>query len=105
MRMRPIYVRIGGPRGLVMTFRGRLAWALLQLITAGEKGVTPIDNPGPRWSGYVFDLRQAGIVIETIDEKHGGPFPGSHARYVLRSQVDVLTDSEASNAEPLTGAA
>jgi hypothetical protein len=46
--------------------------------------------PGPRWSGYVFKLRRLGILIETLHEQHGGPFPGRHARYVLRSPVMVL---------------
>jgi hypothetical protein len=70
--------------------KGRDAWALLALRTGGTRGVTPIDTPGPRWSGYVFKLRRAGFVIETIDESHGGPFAGSHARYVLRSRVTIL---------------
>ena len=47
---------------------------------AGKCGVTPIDMPGPRWSGYVHNLRRMGLVIETIHESHGGPFPGNHAR-------------------------
>lgn len=71
---------------------GRDAWALLQLLKEGPRGCTPINNPGPRWSGYVFNLRQMGLAIETIDERHGGPFAGTHARYVLKSQVRV-TDS------------
>ena len=70
---------------------GRDAWALLNLIERGERGCTPIDTPGPRWSHYVFKLRHAGFIIETIDENHGGPFAGSHARYVLRSRVTVVS--------------
>src|SRR3712207_1299776 len=79
-----------GDNGPVLEVAGRDAWALQMLIEAGERGVTPIDVPGPRWSGYVFKLRRLGILIETIHEQHGGPFPGRHARYVLRSQVMVL---------------
>jgi hypothetical protein len=74
----------------VVTLRGREAWALMALKAAGERGCTPIDHPGPRWSGYVHDLRKLGIVIETIRERHGGPFAGEHARYVLRSLVVIL---------------
>ncbi len=70
--------------------RGREAWALLSLIAAGERGCTSIDTPGPRWSGYVHDLRKLGIAIETVRESHGGAFPGEHARYVLRSPITVL---------------
>lgn len=66
---------------------GRDAWALQELLDAGEMGCTPIDNPAPRWSGYVFKLRAAGFNIETVHEVHKGPFPGTHARYVLRSRV------------------
>ncbi|WP_425093822.1 winged helix domain-containing protein [Tropicimonas sp. S265A] len=66
---------------------GRDRWALEALIAAGEKGCTPIDTPGPRWSGYVFNLRRLGVAIETVTEAHDGPFAGTHARYVLRSRV------------------
>jgi hypothetical protein len=66
---------------------GRDRWALERLMDAGERGCTPIDEPAPRWSGYVFNLRQMGVEIETIHERHGGPFAGTHARYVLRSRV------------------
>lgn len=70
---------------------GRLAWALGNLIEAGGKGCTPLDNPGPRWSAYVHRLRRDfGLEIETIHEPHEGPFPGTHARYVLRSRVDLI---------------
>ncbi|MCF1710275.1 hypothetical protein L0V05_15790 [Tabrizicola sp. J26] len=66
---------------------GRERWALECLMAANAKGCTPIDHPGPRWSAYVFDLRGMGLDIETAHERHTGPFPGSHARYVLRSKV------------------
>jgi hypothetical protein len=79
-----------GEIGSVVTVRGRDAWALLELKAANDNGCTPIDHPGPRWSGYVHKLRKAGIVIETIREMHGGPFCGQHARYVLRSLITIL---------------
>ncbi|MDF2371431.1 MAG: hypothetical protein P1V21_11635 [Rhizobiaceae bacterium] len=66
---------------------GRNAWALSQLIKAGKTGCTPISRPAPRWSAYVHNLRSVGFCIETIHEPHAGPFPGTHARYVLRSNV------------------
>ena len=78
------------PSGNVTTFAGRDAWALDQLLRAGETGCTPVDNPAPRWSHYVFKLRRAGIAIETITEKHAGPFAGHHARYVLRTPLAVV---------------
>lgn len=68
---------------------GREAWALLELIEAGSRGCTPIDNPAPRWSHYVWLLRGDGFKVETIDESHAGPFAGSHARYVLHDDVTL----------------
>lgn len=76
--------------GRVFEFSGRDAWALGCLVSAGDAGCTPIDHPGPRWSAYVHKLRRAGLDIQTIDERHGGPFAGHHARYVLRTGVRVL---------------
>jgi hypothetical protein len=85
-----IRARIGDADGPVVIVRGREAWALRMLMAAGDRGCTPIDHPGPRWSGYVHDLRKLGIVIETVHERHGGNYPGTHARYVLRSHVIIL---------------
>lgn len=85
-----IRVRIGDDDGPVVSVRGREAWALLLLRAAGDRGCTPLDTPGPRWSGYVHDLRKLGFVIETIHEPHAGFFPGTHARYVLHSPVNIL---------------
>jgi len=69
--------------------KGRLGWAMLKLVEAGARGVTPITHPAPRWSGYVFDLRELGIPIETIMEPHEGNYPGQHARYVLSCDAQV----------------
>ncbi|KIN79599.1 winged helix domain-containing protein [Sulfitobacter mediterraneus] len=76
--------------------KGRLGWAMVQLVEAGAKGVTPITRPAPRWSGYVFDLRELGIPIETIMEPHKGIYPGTLARYVLSCDAEVqLLEQEA----------
>jgi hypothetical protein len=85
-----VRLQMGEPDSPALTVHGREAWALLALIAAGERGCTPINTPGPRWSAYIHDLRKLGFAIETIRERHGGPFPGEHARYVLRSRVAVL---------------
>ena len=70
---------------------GRAAWALRALIDAGGGGVTPIERPAPRWSSYIHKLRwQYGIAVETSRESHGGKFAGTHARYVLRSPVELV---------------
>lgn len=74
-------------RAFSIRVKGRDRWALENLINAGDAGCTPIDNPVPRWSAYVFKLRSFGVNIETVHEEHTGPFSGTHARYVLRSEV------------------
>lgn len=66
---------------------GRDKWVLDRMRAAGGKGCTPIFEPAPRWSAYVFSLRALGLEIETVTEPHGGDYPGQHARYVLRSTV------------------
>lgn len=68
---------------------GRARWALDRLRMAGPNGCTPLTEPAPRWSAYVFSLRQLGIEVETVTETHGGEFAGHHARYVLRSRVAI----------------
>lgn len=71
---------------------GREAWCLRKLIDAGEKGVSSLDNIGPRLAHYVYKLRSYGFAIETVHEKHGGDFPGSHARYRNHSKLHILSD-------------
>ncbi|CUK08397.1 hypothetical protein PH7735_03240 [Shimia thalassica] len=66
---------------------GRNRWAMEQLIKAGVKDCTPSDTPAPRWAAYTHNLRSFGVPIETANEKHKGPYPRTHARYVLRAQV------------------
>lgn len=80
-----ILERDGESRAFVLA--GRDAWTLTRLIAAGANGVTPITEPAPRWSAYVFNLRRMGLSIETRHESHAGPFPGTHARYILHDDV------------------
>lgn len=81
--------------GRSFTLKGRDAWALSELLKAGARGCTPIDNPGPRWSAYVYNLKhECGLCIETRHEPHRGDFPGSHARYVLLSAVEIVSRSD-----------
>jgi hypothetical protein len=87
------------PDGAKHIALGRAAWALQQLLKAGDKGCTPITHPGPRWSHYVWLLRGMGVLIETIHEPHGGPFPGTHAKYTLKSELDIISDSSKRDAE------
>lgn len=69
-------------------FTGRPAWAADGLLKNGDKGLRTIDCPATQLPFYIFQLRKAGIIIRTIMEKHGGPFAGRHARYVLESNVE-----------------
>jgi hypothetical protein len=83
-----------------ITPAGRDSWALGELILAGADGCTPIDQPGPRWSGYVHKLRHRyGLNVETINEQHGGEFAGHHARYVLHSRVTFADPADAAHME------
>lgn len=83
------------PSGKPFAVFGRDGWALTELIAAGEQGLTAISNPAPRWSAYVHALRsEHELTIETKTEAHGGKFPGHHARYVLRSRVEIISCSD-----------
>jgi hypothetical protein len=73
-----------------ITLNGRGAWAVYHLHKAGETGCTPITTPGPRWSDYTFKAKKAGLQVETITETHRGTYAGHHARYVLRSVLEIL---------------
>jgi Winged helix domain len=78
-----------------VTLAGRFAWCLEKLVTAGERGITAIDEIGPRLSHYIFVLRRRhGLTIETRDEKHGGQFSGWHGRYVLRTKATLVAGNE-----------
>lgn len=67
--------------------KGREAWALERLAKAGPRGCTPMEQPAPRWSAYIHNLRGHRVPIETVREPHGGEFAGSHGRYVLHATV------------------
>jgi hypothetical protein len=86
-------VRIGeGDETRSITLAGRFAWCLEKLLTAGERGITALDETGPRLSHYVLVLRRRyGLIIETREEKHGGQFSGWHGRYVLHTKACVIT--------------
>ena len=87
-------ITIRMPSGSCLTFIGREAWTLRRLLEAGSVGVTTIDHPAPRWSHYIFKLRQAGLTISTEYEPHTGPFPGTHGRYRLETPVTVVPAGE-----------
>src|SRR5258708_8356336 len=50
---------------------GRDAWALGELVLAGIDGCTPIDQPGPRCSHYVWKPRTMhGLDVDTTTQQH-----------------------------------
>lgn len=89
-------VRVGDLAGPVVTITApRRIWALGELMRAGPRGCTSLQSPAPRWSAYIFALRhEHGIDIAALEESHAGQFSGSHARYILRSTIEVLARSE-----------
>ncbi|MDO6587138.1 hypothetical protein Q4543_16645 [Salipiger sp. 1_MG-2023] len=88
-----VTLRDGSASSLIV--KGRDRWALEALIDAGDVGCTSFDNPAPRWSSYVFNLRGMGVDIETLPEAHSGPFSGHHGRYVLRCRVQRIVRGDA----------
>jgi hypothetical protein len=84
--------------GKERTAKGRSAWALAELVAAGDAGCTPILRPAPRWSDYVFRLKKLDLVIDTIHEKHGGAYAGTHGLYVLRSPIEIIETKTAGEA-------
>ena len=79
----------GGDAPRTFKLKGRLGWAMAQLAKAGPHGITPIEHPAPRWSGYIHDLRNMGIPIDTEMVPHGGSYAGHHARYRLTCDAVV----------------
>jgi hypothetical protein len=75
----------GRPFEIAVT--GQVCWALVQLVASWEISCTPVLHPAPKWSGYVFDLRQLGVEIEKPTEKHGHNHPERHRRFVLRGRM------------------
>jgi hypothetical protein len=78
-----------------LRLKGREAWTLACLMEVREHGVILLERPAPRWSAYVHSLRKRGIVIDTIDEPHAGPYSGTHGRYILRTPLRVLKATSA----------
>ncbi|MEO1951787.1 hypothetical protein [Thioclava sp.] len=65
----------------------RMRDVLDALIQNSATGCNFYDTPAPRWASSIHRLRKIGLDIETVREKHGGDYPGYHARYVLHSRV------------------
>lgn len=83
------------PDGNTFTVTGRDAWALSELLKAGQRGCTYMDHPAPRLSRCICNLRRKySLIIKTVLEVHPDRFGGAHARYVLRSNVEIIARSD-----------
>ena len=76
--------------GQELALKGRLAWCAATLIAVGQQGFTSVERPAPRISDYIFQLRGKGLPIITEDEKHAGPYAGTHGRYRLETSVEIV---------------
>lgn len=76
---------------------GQEARTLAALHDAGATGITALEVStwALRLAHYVMKLKKLGLSIDMVREKHSGPVPGWHGRYILRSQVSILDKSEA----------
>jgi len=79
----------GGERVYVVT--GRVAQTLWQLVRYNESGITALEMSNTwalRLADYVHSLRHDyTLEIQTVMQPHDG---GKHARYFLRSAVEIL---------------
>jgi hypothetical protein len=73
----------------VYTVEGQEARTLVALHDAGPVGITALEVStwALRTAHYVMKLRRLGLAILMVREKHGGPVPGWHGRYFLRSAI------------------
>jgi hypothetical protein len=88
-----VYFRL--PSRLVYEVVGREAETIIALVDAGPRGITSLEAFRAGWavrlSAYVFDLRAMGVPIRSTREQHEG---GSHARYTLEGQVEIVWRSD-----------
>ena len=87
-------------------FSGRPAWALETVCANGSQGLRTIDCPATQLPFYIWQLRQelGDDAVITKTEKHGGPFAGNHARYVLADETLRVERCEPPKKKKLGGA-
>jgi hypothetical protein len=76
----------------VCEVEGQEARTLAALHDAGDAGITAlgVSTWALRLAHYVMKLKKLGLSIDMVREKHAGPVPGWHGRYILRSGVQIL---------------
>lgn len=85
-----------GPEEIIL--KGRFAQTLDALVKAGEKGITALDiaHWAIRLSHYIYILRKDFYLqIDMVEEPHGGPFPGRHGRYTLKTKCTPIDEQVA----------
>jgi hypothetical protein len=72
---------------------GQEARTLNALSAAGSQGITSLEMSSwaLRLAHYAMKLRRLGLEIETVKEDHHKPVKGWHARYVLKTPVEILS--------------
>jgi hypothetical protein len=73
----------------VRRFASRDSGTLHKWTQTTEGGCTLSEHPAPRWNHDVCWLLWERVGSQTVAEKHDGRYAGTHARYVLRSRVEV----------------
>ena len=73
---------------------GQEARTLNALIAAGSGGITSLEMSSwaLRLAHYAMKLRRLGLDIETVREDHHHPVKGWHARYILKTSIQILGD-------------
>jgi hypothetical protein len=89
---------MGGDCPRSLTLSGRIGQTLFHLMQAKGQGITSLENPAIRLAAHIHTLRGLGFAIDTETERHGGAYPGYHARYRLRSTVVLARDHKGGEA-------
>ena len=84
--------------GAVFEVEGQESRTLVALVDAGHRGITSLEVStwALRLAHYIMKLRRRGLEIDMERERHGGPVPGEHGRYFLRSGIQILLQEAAS---------
>jgi hypothetical protein len=71
---------------------GQESRTLQALVAAGSAGITALEVStwALRLAHHVWKLKKLGVTIDTVREKHAGPAPGVHGRYILRNSIEIV---------------
>lgn len=83
-----------GETTTVFLTEGRVVWLVENLIRAGKRGITSLENPAPRIAAYVHKAKRAGVPINKVTEPHDGLYSGHHARYFIGEGVRIVRGAQ-----------